>query len=905
MSKNRKKLYLMDGTHFAYRAYYAFIKSPLRNSKGMNTSAPYGMMQSILKIIDQEKPDAFAIAFDKGKAKERLELYPEYKSTREKMPDEMRDSLPYIRQLVEAMRIPIIEKDGVEADDLMGTVAKRAVNKDWDVVLITGDKDFFQLIEEHISMLAPNRGALPTQWYTIDNATEKYGVKPEHITDFLALMGDSSDNVPGVSGIGKVTARNLIEQYGGMRNIYKHLDDIGGSKAKKLEQDREMAELSYKLVTLDTDVDFQFDWENAPLCEPDYEKLVPILEELEFTNLMDRFYKKTEGKTRKSEYILIDTEVKFEELLEKLRSAELISLDTETTSQRPMMASLVGISFSVEANTAYYIPVGHRRPGEMIIDESLNIDKKTVLEKLKPILESEKYPKVGQNLKYDYIVLFNEGIELKGIVGDSMIADYLLNPGVYEHGLDVLSMKHLGHRMMTYKEITSKENSGQLCISEVEPSRVALYSGEDSDIALQLIEKFHPELEEYDLKGLYQDLEIPLLPVLARMEIDGVGLDTDLLKNLYVDLNEKLEDIQQKTFDLAGEEFNLNSPIQLREILFDKLDLPVQKKTKTGPSTDHEVLTKLASMHELPGLIIDYRELAKLINTYIDSLPQLVNPNTKRIHPTFQQAVTSTGRLSCRDPNLQNIPVRGKTGREIRKAFIPKNGNVMISADYSQIELRVMAHISGDKSLIEAFREGKDIHSATASRIFNITPESVTTDQRRIAKMINFGVIYGMTPYGVSERLKIDFSEARKIVDAYFKRYPQVAEYMDKAPQAVEEKGYVETIMGRKRYFEELKGNKSVSKRFIQRAAINTPIQGSAADLIKIVMIRIDGKIHEMNLKSKMILTIHDELVFDTPENEITDLKSIVKEIMENAMQLDVPLVVDIGVGENWFSAHE
>jgi len=906
---DRKRLYLMDGTQFAYRAYFAFINRPLRNSRGLNTSAPYGMILSILKILDDIRPDAFAVAFDIGKPKERLELYPEYKSTREKMPDELRDSLPYINRLVGAMNIPILAKEGVEADDLIGTIAKRAEKDGWEVVLVTGDKDFLQLVNEHISILAPSKGALPTEVYNFENAVRKFDIPPEKIVDFLALMGDSSDNVPGVAGIGQKTAAKLLSDYDNLDDVYNHIEEIGGSTAKKLAENRNMAYLSRKLVTIDTDVDFDFDWEMARVSQPDYERLIPVLEELEFTSLLDRFHQewggeKCEGKSDICiEYVLVDNEQKLESLVEKLRGAERFAIDTETTSQQPMVADLVGISFAVEEGRSYYLPLAHRRAGDMFVDDSLNLPMARTLRLLKPILEDERIGKTGQNLKYDYVVLKRAGIELAGIDGDTMIADYLLSPGAYEHGLDVLSLKHLGHRMQSYKELVS-DGKGELSIAEIEPSRVARYAGEDAEIALRLSNKLERELREVNLYELYRTLEVPLIRVLAEMQISGVRLDKAFLGDLSVKLKSELADLESKIYTTAGEEFNIGSPKQLAEILFDKLGLPVQKKTKTGYSTDSEVLETLSVMHPLPKMITSYRELAKLINTYLDALPSMVLRETGRIHPTFQQAATSTGRLSCKDPNLQNIPVRGEIGREVRKAFLPADGNLLISADYSQIELRMMAHISGDDNLIRAFREGRDIHADTASRIFGVDIDSITPNQRRMAKVINFGVIYGMTPWGVAGRLGIEFSEARKFVDAYFERYPGIEKYMDEAPKKAEEQGFVETILGRRRYFGDLKKSSGM-KSFLKRAAINTPIQGSAADLIKIAMLRIFERLDKDELRSKMILTVHDELVFDALESEVERVCAIAEECMVSAMELSVPLVVEIGVGGDWLGAHE
>ncbi len=901
------RLYIMDGTQFAYRAYFAFIKSPLKNASGLNTSAPFGMITSILKILDSEKPDAFAVAFDKGKAKERTALYPEYKSTREKMPDELRESLPYIRKLVEAMNIPIIEREGVEADDLMATVAERAKERGWEVVLVTGDKDLMQLIDAHVSVLAPSKGALPTEWFTVENASERFGVPPNRIIDYLAIMGDSSDNIPGVRGIGKVGAKKLIDKYSNLDDIYSNLDEIGGSTAKKLEDSRENAYLSHKLATIDRDIDFEFDWENAPVGDPDYTSLISILRELEFTSLLDKLLSRkdapdTQQSSQPGDYRLIDTMKKLDELVDLLSKSERIAIDTETTSKRPMSAELVGIGFAVEEGKADYIPLGHKHPGEMFPDEGLNLPQKSVLEKLRPILEAETPSKIGQNIKYDYIVLRNAGIEMRGIAGDPMIADYLLTPDAYEHGLDVLSIKHLGHKTMSYKEITTTEN-GRCDISEVAPERVTIYAAEDADIALRLANVLEPRLAEISLDKLYDEIEVPLIHVLADMEMTGIRLDVPFLRALSVDLTEKLKNIETRIYDLAGEKFNIASPMQLSKILFEKLNLPTQKKTKTGYSTDSSVLQTLSKIHDLPVEILKYRELAKLIGTYIDALPKLVNTQTGRIHPTFQQAVASTGRLSCRDPNLQNIPVRGDIGREIRKAFIPADGNVIISADYSQIELRVMAHLSGDKNLKRAFEAGKDVHSWTASLIFDVSQDEVNSSQRRMAKIINFGVIYGMTAWGVSERLDMDYKEAKGFIDAYFERFPGVKKYMDSASEKAEELGFVETILGRRRYFSELKGG-GQSKKFARRAAINTPIQGSAADLIKLAMLKIFECLNEGDFRTKMISTVHDELIFDVPKDEVETATALIKETMENVFELDVPLIVDIGVGSDWLVAH-
>lgn len=903
----KKRFYLMDGTQFAYRAYFAFIKRPLKNSRGINTSAPYGMLLSISKILEEEKPDAFAIAFDKGKPIERLRLYPEYKSTRQKMPEDLYESLPFIRKLVCAMNIPILEKDGFEADDLLGTIAKKAVEKGWEVILVTGDKDLMQLVDENISVLAPSKGALPTEWFRKSNAKDRFGVEPSQIIDLLALMGDSSDHVPGVPGIGEKSALKLIQEFGSLENIYKNLDKIGGSLARKLADGKELSDLSKKLVTIDTDVSLDFDWENIHVSEPNFEELMEILKELEFTSMLDKYYKKAGEKieqenSSEANYVLVDSITMFEDFLKRLEKANRFSIDTETTSERPMEAELVGMSFAIEPGKAYYLPFAHRKPMEMFADEKINLPKKEILEKLRPILQSEDRKKIGQNLKYDYVVLFNEGIELKGISGDAMLADYLLSPGAYEHGLDVLSMKHLGHRTTSYDELT-KEKGKQSSIANISPERVARYSCEDADIALKLVDKLEPQLEKLQLKKLYDEIEIPLIEVLADMEIAGVRIDVPFFKSLSEDFDSKLKYLESLIYRLAGEEFNIASPKQLATIFFEKLKLPVQKRTKTGPSTDNEVLIALSKIHELPARIIEYRELAKLIGTYVDALPALINPHTGKIHPTFQQAVTSTGRLSCRDPNLQNIPVRGEMGREIRKGFIASIGNALLSADYSQIELRMMAHLSGDEALREAFLEGKDIHASTASKIFKIPEENVTSLQRRIAKTVNFGVIYGMTAYGVGDRLDMDISDAKDFIGAYFEQYPGVAKYMEESTKKAEELGYVETILGRRRYFPELKEG-GQSKRFAQRAAINTPIQGSAADLIKVAMLKIHSRIREEKLRAKMILSIHDELVLDVPENEIDKMTSIVKEIMENAFELSVPLEVSIGIGQDWLSAH-
>ncbi len=904
-----KRIYIMDGTQFAYRAFYAFINKPLKNSAGMITSAPFGMINSLLKIIESERPDAFVVAFDKGKPAERIALYPEYKSTRQKMPEDLKSSLPFIRRLVDAMNIPVLEREGVEADDLIGTLAKRAEKAGWQVVLVTGDKDFMQLVNENISILAPSKGALPTEWFTAENAAERFGIPPSRMIDYLAIVGDSSDNIPGVKGIGKVGALKIINQFKNLDEIFANLDKIGGSTAAKLAESREMAYLSHKLATIDTDLDLDFDWEGAEVGAPNYPELLELLRELEFTSLLARFTEQAGNTVAEpaeaipANYSLVASIEQLNSLCERLRTAGRISIDTETTDERPMFAELVGISLCATEGEAFYIPIGHNRPGELFQDASLNLPKTTTLEALRPILDDSGVKKLGQNIKYDLIVLKRHGLSIRGLAGDAMIADYLLTPGAYEHGLDALALRHLGHKMMTFKELTATD-CGSCSIAEVAPQSVAIYSGEDADFALRLTNLLEPRLDEAALRPLYDSIEIPLIPVLADMEMTGIRLDSAFLKNLSVELKGRLDYIEREIYRLAGRQFNIASPKQLAEILFEKLGLPSQKKTKTGYSTDITVLQSLAQSHELPAMVIQYRELTKLIGTYIDTLPALVNPSTGRIHPTFQQAVASTGRLSCRDPNLQNIPVRGEIGREIRKAFIPAEGNLILSADYSQIELRVMAHLSGDENLIAAFHEGKDVHASTASRIFGVPEAEVTRDQRRMAKVINFGVIYGMTAWGVGDRLDIDFSKARNFIDAYFERFPGVAKYMKESAALAEERGFVETILGRRRYFPELKAG-GQSKKLAERAAINTPIQGSAADIIKIAMLNIHAKLYEEGLSAKMVSTVHDELVFDVPKAELEAVKNAVRETMESAASLRVPLVVDIGAGENWFDAHE
>jgi DNA polymerase-1 len=790
---------------------------------------------------------------------------------------------------VQAYNIPIYEMEGYEADDVLATLAKRAEEKDIETYIVTGDKDALQLVDSHIKVYSTHKEGLI---YDAEKVREAYGVGPEGITDIMALMGDASDNIPGVKGIGEKTAVELISQFGSLEALYKNIDKVKSEARKKmLTENKESAFLSKELAVVDTAVPIKIDFKDLALKEPDGGRLAELFRELEFKSLLKEF---TPKETLDSKYTLIEDEKGLDKLVKELKKAKEFVFDTETTSEDPVRAKLAGISFSWEEGKACYV-------GVCDLCETKKLDVKLVLGALKGIFEDEGIKKAGQNIKYDYIVLANYGIRVKGITFDTMIASYLLNPSKLNHNLDDISIEYLGHKLTTpIQELIGKGKSA-ITMDRVEVDRVCRYSCEDSDVTFRLKKILEKELTKKDLDELFYKVEIPLIEVLAQMEIDGVTIDSVYLKDLSSDMEKKLDKLTKKIYELAGEEFNINSPKQLSAILFEKLKLPVIRRTKTGVSTDEDVLTKLASKHPLPEKLLEYRELSKLKSTYVDNLPELINKATGKIHTSFNQTVTATGRLSSSGPNLQNIPVKTEEGRRIRKAFIPSGkGNVLLSADYSQIELRVLAHFSQDRNLMKAFKDGLDIHSYTAGLVFGINEKEVTKEMRNMAKTVNFGIIYGMSPYGLSQNLGIEVDKAKEFIDAYFERYPDVKQFMEGLLAEAREKGYVTTILGRRRYVPEINSTDMRIRQFAERAAINTPIQGSAADIIKVAMIAIKEKISGKKLSSKMILQVHDELVFDVPKDELEGMYHIVKDGMENVIKLKVPVEAHIETGRNW-----
>jgi DNA polymerase I len=885
-------LYLIDGSSYIYRAFYA-IRQYLSNSKGLPTNAVFGFSNMLLKVLKEEKPDYLAIAFDPRGKTFRHEEYKEYKAQRPDMPEDLVPQIPYIHKLVDAFNIPIIMKEGYEADDFIGTVAKRAREKGFTVTIISGDKDLLQLVEKGIVV----KDTMKDKTYDSDAVKERFGVGPSSLVEVMALMGDKIDNIPGVPGVGEKTAVELIKEFESIDNLYKNLPKVKREKLRQnLDIHREEAELSRRLCTIDIDMPVEVDLEELKLKEVNEKELVNLFKELGFSKLLREFTAKKE--VSKKEYQSISDKDTFDELITKLKNAKEFAIDLETTHKEPMRADIVGLSFSFKENEAFYIPVAHEYAGA---PEQLGREK--VLSSLKPLLEDAAIKKSGQNIKYEILVLGNAGIDLKGVSFDTMLASYLINPSRRQHNLEEIALEYLDYKMTTYKEVvgTGKKEIG---FQEVDIETATNYSGEDADITFTLSAILSPMLKEKGLDKLFSEVELPLVNVLAEIERNGVRIDVDCLQEMSKSIAVKLDELNSTIYSLAGREFNINSPIQLREILFDELKLTPLKKTKTGYSTDVNVLEQLALQHELPAQMLNFRQLSKLKSTYVDALPLLINPKTGRIHTSFNQTVAATGRLSSSGPNLQNIPIRTELGREMRKAFIADKGNLLLSADYSQIELRLLAHLSGDEALILAFQKGEDIHTSTARDIFGVFPEMVTSDMRRVAKAVNFGIIYGISPFGLSRELGIPQKESREYIDGYFARYPKVKEYMENTKKKAYEKGYTTTILNRRRYIPELEAKNKNVREFGERTAINTPVQGSAADLIKVAMINIHNKIKEKNLKTKMILQVHDELVFEVKESEMEQVRNFVKKEMEGVMELKVPVVVDINTGKNWNEAH-
>ncbi len=906
----RKRLFLIDGMALFYRSYFAFIRNPLINSRGENTSAFYGFINSLLKILFEEKPDYIAVVFDTKEPTFRHQRYKEYKATREKMPEEMADQYPKLVEIIKAFRIPVIEKVGYEADDVIATLAKRAEEKGIETYMVTGDKDFMQLVTPMIKMyvVRPNQDV---EIYDPDMVEKKYGIKPEQVVDFLALMGDKGDNVPGVPGIGEVTAKKLLQQFGSLDNIYANLDKVSSTNwRKKLEAGRELAYLSRELVTIDTRVPIDISIEEMKASEPDVETLFRYFDELEFRSLKDRLAElvgSTEVKVKdidqvEQEYVLVETREALQKLVEKLRTTPFWVFDTETTGLRIFDSDIIGLSFALKPFQAYYLPLNH---------PECEFSASEALEMLKPVFESREIEKGGQNIKFDGLMLWQHGIALRGIAFDTMVAHYLISPGTRQHNLDYLAEVYLNYRMIPIEKLIGKKGKRQKSMQEIPVQMVYPYACEDADITLRLKELLEQKLKETETYELFRDVEMPLVAVLMQMEINGVKLDVPFLKKMSRELEDLLRNLEEEIYRLAGGVFNINSTQQLGKILFENLEIQKEfgnrrpKKTPTGNySTAESELEKYAG-HPLVGKILEYRKIAKLKSTYVDALPSLISKRTGRLHTSFNQTVTATGRLSSSDPNLQNIPIRGDLGRKIRRAFIPEDPNdFILSADYSQIELRVMAHLSGDPALQEAFRRGEDIHASTAAAIFDIPISEVTPEHRRKAKEVNFGIIYGISRYGLAARLGISPDDAEHIIQSYFVRFPRVNDYIVRTIAFAHQHKYVTTILNRRRYIPEIDSKNANIRLNAERIAINTTIQGSAADLIKLAMIRIQKRLEEEKLQTRMILQVHDELVFEVKANEVEDIRALVKHEMENAIKMDVPLKVDIGIGKNWLEAH-
>ena len=910
-----KSLFLIDGSAIAYRSYFAFIKNPLINSKGQNTSAVFGFLRFLFMIMDNENPDYLAVIFDPKGPTFRHKQYPAYKATREKMPDDMRDQIPTIHEAIDALNIPRIEIDGFEADDVIGTIAKQAQSENLDVYLVSGDKDFMQLVDDHIKLYSPKRAGEAVEILDAAGVEEKVGVPPEKIVDYLGLMGDASDNVPGVKGVGKKTAVQLIREFGSLEQVLENAEQVKRANVREnLLASPDVALLSKKLVRIDTNVPLQMELEALKKADPRTDKMVDLMKELEFNSFLERF--QTGQEKTDAHYSIISTQEDFLKLKTALNAAKQFVIDLETTNKDPMRAEVVGIAFSFKPGEAFYLPVHVERrkteqdgvtdmQREMFLknDETL-FATLSLNDALKPILENSNIKKIGHNIKYDMLVLERHGISMLGVSFDTMVASYLINPTLRQHNLDALALEHLNFVKIPTSDLIGKGKK-QLSFADIDVERVAKYACEDADITLKLKQIFEPQLRSGNLEVLFNDVELPLIRVLLDVEKNGVSLDLDFLSRMSEKMGDKLTLLVEEIYEIAGEKFNINSTQQLGTILFEKLSLPRKKRTKTGYSTDAKVLEELAQIHELPKKLLEYRELTKLKSTYVDALPSLVNPETGRLHTSYNQTVAATGRLSSSDPNLQNIPIRTEIGREIRRAFIPGNENsVILDADYSQVELRIMAHLSGDPVLIEAFKNKEDIHTKTASLVFGMAPENLTPEHRRRAKEINFGIMYGMGVYGLASRLHISNEEARDFILNYFAQYTKVQEFIHKMHRQVEEKGYVTTLLNRRRYLPEIKSKNHNIREFAKRTAVNTPIQGTAAELIKVAMINIWKKLKAGNYQTKMIMQVHDELVFEVPKGELQDVQRLVKEEMESAMTLDVPIRADVGVGANWLEAH-
>ncbi len=925
--ENSKNLFLLDAYALIYRGYYAFIKNPRINSKGTDTSAILGFMNSLFEIIRTQNPDYLAVAFDKGGSVTRSEMFEEYKSNRDKTPEPILVAIPYIKKILEGMKIPILEKEGFEADDIIGTVAKDAEENNFKVYMVTPDKDFAQLVSHNIFLCKPARMGNSMEIWGVDEVKDKFEVEsPDQVIDYLGMMGDSVDNIPGLPGVGDKTAKKFIKQYGSLENLLQNAHEVTGKLGEKIIENKELGVLSKKLAKIILDVPIDYNLDEFKLSDPDKEIVLKVFDELEFRRIKETFFKifgtnssqleekgaeviqgnlfsetynleanKDSLNDSKSIYQRIESFEELKLLVEKIMKQEIVAFDTETEGLNALETDIVGISFSWQKGIGYYLPIKNNKS---VHENSFEI--------LRPIFESTKIIKVGHNIKFDIQVLHKYNIKVSYPIYDTMVAHYLINPDM-RHNLDTLSESYLNYSPISIESLIGKKGKNQISMRDVSIDKITDYTGEDADITLQLKSVFDKEIEVNNLGKIFYDIEIPMINVLSEMETEGIKIDTSYLEKLDKEFEEDLEKLKKEIFKKSGEEFNLNSPKQLGEILFDKLKLVSKpKKTKTGQySTSEEVLSSLANDHKIIEDILEWRSLDKLQNTYVKSLPNEVSSLTNRVHSSFNQTVTTTGRLSSNNPNLQNIPIRTANGQKIRRAFIPRNNDyILMAADYSQIELRVIASISNEENMIDAFVSNQDIHTMTASKIYNVDPENVTREQRGNAKTVNFGIIYGVSAFGLSQQTDLNRSESKAMIDNYFLNYPGLKKYMSDQIDFARNNGYVETIMGRRRYLQNINSQNNMLRSGAERNAINAPIQGSAADIIKIAMININSEFKKQSLKSKMLLQVHDELVFDVHNSEKDQIKDIVKTTMESAVKLKVPLKIDLEFGKNWLEAH-
>ena len=908
--KKPPRVFLVDGTALAYRSHFAFARQPLLTSQGLNTGAVYGFTNSLMKLLDSEEPDRIAVVFDGAKPTFRHKVYPEYKATREKMPDEMREQLPIINRVVDAFRLARIMIEGYEADDVIGTLAKMAEREGCECFIYTGDKDFMQVVSDTVKIYDVFKRGERVQILDPAGVKDKFGVPPSQVVDVLALMGDSSDNVPGIAGIGPKSAVELVTEYGSVESALDHAAEVKGKRAREgLLAGRDVAMLSKQLVTIDTAVPLEVTLDDLAVPEPDADALLQLFKECEFDSLVSRVHR-TAPKGERS-YVLVHDDKSFEHLLRLLRAADEFVFDLETTSTNPLAADIVGISFAVREGEAFYVPAtfGAVKREQGMLFEAPEAQAGPLLRRLKPILEDEGKAKGGQNIKYDMLVLRQHGVDVKGITFDTMVASYVVDPSLRQHNLDLLSLRYLDYKKIPTSDLIGK-GKDQITMADVPVDKVCEYACEDADMTLRLKHVLDPPVDDLGLRKLYAEVEVPLIRVLADMEDAGIALDPGILDVMSVQMGEKLAELETTIHGLAQEEFNISSPKQLGAVMFEKLQIHKElgikqvRRTKTGYSTDISVLEQMRG-HPLVDAVLEFRSLSKLKGTYVDTLPQLVLPRTGRVHTSFNQAVAATGRLSSSDPNLQNIPVRTEWGRQIRRAFVPSDGDhVLLSADYSQIELRVLAHLSGDDALVSTFRKGEDVHRRTAALIFGVEPDQVQPAMRGRAKAINFGVIYGMGPRRVARETGLTMDEAKGFIEAYFEKYPGIKSFTDACVAQAQTEGHVTTILGRRRNLPDIQSANRGHQVAAERMAVNTPIQGSAADIMKVAMVRLAARMAKENLADRMLLQVHDELLLEVHRDRAEAVAGIVCEEMEEAVPLVVPLKVDVAMGENWMEAH-